>query len=191
MPVPFMKRTFIAIHITPGQQIINLLDDSRNLLQKEKIKWVHPGNIHITLKFLGETAEENIPLIIKEIKAVLSDCNSFLLRFRGTGVFRNIHDPRVFWIGIEEDKNLYAIRDKLEVVMEKLGFKREEKSFSPHLTLARIKYIRNKNLLGDLVTRYKDKDFLKMQVKEIIYYESILKPEGPEYIELAVIPLKD
>jgi 2'-5' RNA ligase len=184
-----MKRTFIAVNVKAGKEMLRMMEECKEILQKENIRWVHPGKIHITLKFLGDTAEQDVPGIIAELKRVLSDCHTITLRFRGTGVFRNVHDPRVFWIGIDAGKDLYTARDKVEDALERIGFNREEKSFSPHLTLARIRHIRRKDLLKNLLEQYKDHDFQETQVKEVIYYESILKPEGPEYFVLAEIPL--
>jgi len=186
-----MKRTFIAVDVRAGEQMTRMIEESRKILRDEKIRWVHPQKIHITLKFLGDTAEEDIPAIITELNTALSDFPAFTMRFKGAGVFRNLHDPRVFWIGIEAGDDLSSIRNKLEDTMNGLGFEREEKSFSPHLTLARIKYIRRKDLLKELLEKYKETDLQETQVKKIIYYESILKPGGPEYIVLSEIPLRD
>jgi 2'-5' RNA ligase len=185
-----MKRTFIAIHVRASQPMMRMINDCRETMQGEKMTWVNPEKMHLTLKFLGDTAEDEIPLIIRELQVSLSEYHAFSVKLKGIGVFRNMHDPRVLWVGMEAYQELSAMRDELEEVLERLGYKKEDKAFSPHLTLARIKYIRRKENLTGLLSRYKEQDLQELPVQEIIYYESILKPEGPEYTVLSKIPLK-
>ena len=178
-----MKRTFIAVKILPGKTVIDILHDFKRI-PGDKIKWVNLDVMHITLNFLGDTKEDMIPEIIEIIKKVSVRYPSMQLEFSGIGLFRNIRDPRVIWIGMQENKILSEIKYNLDLDLKKLGFRMDDRAFRPHLTLGRVKYIRNRDFLEDLLVKYKEKKVQVSDISEIIYYESILKPEGPEYIPL-------
>jgi 2'-5' RNA ligase len=176
-----MKRTFVAIKIHPGEKMVEILDYFKHILSKEKIKWVDPQVMHITIAFLGDTDERIIPSVSDIIKQTALNHPSFELFFRSVGIFRNLHDPRVIWIGTETNQVLQGIKTELDNELSKFGFEKETREFRPHLTLGRIKYLKNRSALDDAIQLYKDQDVQKEQISELIYYESILKPEGPEY----------
>jgi 2'-5' RNA ligase len=184
-----MKRTFVAIKIHPGEKMLEILDYFKHILAKEKIKWVDPGVMHITIEFLGDTDERIIPSVSDIIKHTAHNHPSFELFFRGTGIFRNLHDPRVIWIGTETNPILQSIKTELSNELSKFGFEKETREFRPHLTLGRIKYLKNRSVLEEAIQLNKDQDVQKERISELIYYESILKPEGPEYLSIINVPL--
>jgi 2'-5' RNA ligase len=96
-----MKRTFIAIKIHPGEKMQEILDYFKQSLSQEKIKWVDPGIMHITITFLGDTDEKIIPSVSDAIKQISLNHPPFELIFRDAGIFRNLRDPRVIWIGTD------------------------------------------------------------------------------------------
>ncbi len=184
-----MRRTFIAIKIEAGALLLDVLDVCRKELSGERIRWVRPDNIHITLKFLGDTLPEQLSGITNAIRQTVVDHPAFSLKFKGIGVFRNLKNPRVLWMGIESSTALSEIKQDLDYNLQPFGFETESREFRPHLTLGRIKYLGNVSGMEHLLSRFKDQEFQLSEINDIIYYESILKPSGPEYIVLSRLQL--
>lgn len=184
------KRTFVAIKIHTGEKMRMILDHLKKILSGEKIKWVDPEIMHITIAFLGDTDEKIIPSITGIIKQTAHDSPAFELIFRGTGVFKNLRDPRVIWIGTEANPVLQNIKIRIEDELAGFGFKKENREFRPHLTLGRIKWIKNTLALEKAIQLYKDQEVQRELISELIYYESILKPEGPVYLPILNVSLQ-
>ena len=184
-----MKRTFIAVRILPGEKIKEILDYFKEILADENIKWVDPAIMHITFTFLGDTDEKIIPSVIDIIKQTAIKSPPFELVFKGTGIFKNLHDPRVIWIGTETNPVMQHIKAELDDGLSRFGFEKETREFRPHLTLGRIKWIKNRSVLEEVIKRFKDQDIQKELIREVIFYESILKPAGPEYHSIINAPL--
>lgn len=184
-----MKRTFIAIKIHPGEKMPMILDHFKQTLSGEKIKWVNPGNMHITIAFLGDTDENVIPSISEIIKQISLDYPPFELIFRGAGVFKNLRDPRVIWIGTEINPLLQSLKVRMDNELSGFGFEKEHREFRPHLTLGRIKWIKNITALEEAIQLYKEEEVQRALISDLIFYESILKPEGPVYMPILIAPL--
>jgi 2'-5' RNA ligase len=184
-----MKRTFIAIKIHPGGKMREILDYFKQSLSQEKIKWVDPGIMHITIAFLGDTDEKIIPSVSDAIKQISLNHTPFELIFRGAGIFRNLRDPRVIWIGTEKNPVMQSVKANLDNELSRFGFEKETREFKPHLTLGRIKWIKNISALEEAINLYKDQEVQKEPINELIYYESILKPEGPLYMPIISLPM--
>src|SRR4030042_3689080 len=142
-------RAFIAVELPE-----NIKTELAHLIGSLKktgfsfIKWVNPGSIHLTLKFLGNTPVGMTDNINKVLKSAASGSHNFSLEMGGLGFFPNSRRPRVFWIGIGGNLGtLLKLQEEIDRGTEKLGFPGEKRPFSPHITLARI----NDNYLpGDL-----------------------------------------
>jgi 2'-5' RNA ligase len=147
----------------------------------EKINWVRKDQMHLTLAFLGDTEENTIPGIVSGIETVMKAHHSFTLSLSGLGIFRNIHDPRVIWTGCEAVKEFRDVKRETDTVLSELGFETDERPFSPHLTLGRIKLTRHPNHLAQLIGMYTDTLFQTDTIRKIILYESRLTTDGPEY----------
>jgi len=184
-----MKRTFIAIKIPSDEKMRTVLDHFKQTLSEEKIKWVDTEIMHITLVFLGDTDEKILPSIFEKIKRISLDYSPFELVFRSAGIFKNIRDPRVIWIGTDTNRVLQDIKLRMDDELSGYGFEKENREFRPHLTLGRIKWIRNIPALEEVIQLYKDQELQRALINEIIFYESILKPEGPVYIPIINLPL--
>lgn len=186
-----MLRTFIAIRIEPRQEMSECLEHLQQSLQGEKIKWVDPGKMHITLRFLGDTD----PVQVRATGRILEDtvpgyaCPE--VEFGGLGLFRNLRDPRVLWIGMDPGPVLPELKGSLDRKLADIGFLPEDREFRPHLTLGRIKFLRERDNLKELLEYYSDTVFQKNRIGEVIHYESILRPEGPEYKSLKTVPFKN
>ncbi|NSW95231.1 MAG: RNA 2',3'-cyclic phosphodiesterase [Bacteroidales bacterium] len=185
-----MKRIFIAVSIDPSNELLALMSELKSVLSKDRIKWVDHGIMHLTLSFLGDTEEKRIP----ELSAILKDCcagsGSFYFKIKGMGVFRNLRDLRVIWAGISDDGNLERLYNKIREGLNEKGFPTEERPFSPHLTLGRVKSVGNTNSVKALIEKYREKEFQSVQVTEIILYESILMQTGPVYKPLSRFSLQ-
>jgi 2'-5' RNA ligase len=185
-----MKRTFIAIKIHPNEKMRMILDNFKQALSAEKVKWIDPEIMHITLVFLGDTDEKIISYISEKINRISLDYSSFELVFRSAGVFKNFRDPRVIWIGTETNPVLQDIKIRIDNELSEYGFEKETREFRPHLTLGRIKWIKNIPALEQAIQQYKDQEVQREPINEIIFYESILKPDGPVYLPILSAPLK-
>ncbi len=188
-------RAFIAIDIP--QDLKDKFSQIQENLKKSDLefKWVKPENLHLTLKFLGYIDEQQLPEIIKVIEEIVYGQKSFKLRFESFGFFPDPRRPRVFFVGTNNQDLLKAMVQQLEIKLEKIGFPVEslpagrQGRFQSHLTLARIKSRKNlETLLKNLEKIKLEGDFA---VKEIILYESILKPTGPLYEKITSISLAE
>lgn len=176
-----MKRIFIAVRIDPSEELLALLQELKNILGRDRIKWVDHRNMHLTLQFLGDTEEKRIP----ELSAMLKECctasGAFVFRIKGLGVFRNLRDLRVIWAGVNDDGNLERLYSKIRAGLTEKGFPSEERPFSPHLTLGRVKSVREINNIKNLLEKNIGREFQSVSVTEVILYESILMQTGPVY----------
>jgi len=186
-----MKRIFIAVKIDPGATLMEMISDFRILLKDEKIKWTESENYHITLAFLGDTGEEKIRAVAEMLKVICDGQGPFDMVIKGAGVFKNLKDPRILWTGIERSEILNSLFESVKLGLKNEGITLEERPFSPHLTLGRIKSIKNNDTLKSLIARYVDKEMQIQPVNEVILYESLLFNSGPVYKPLGKFALAD
>ena len=184
-----MKRTFFAIDIPSDNIIAGVLPDIKNKLQGEKIKWIPSDQLHLTLKFLGDTPENTIPGIISALSGLLGKIPVMTLQLYSVGLFKNLNNPRIIWIGIQPCPPLHRAVKILNERILPFGFAADETDFVPHLTIGRVKEIKQKEKLGKLIEKYQQESFGTVSITEILFYESILKPEGPVYLPLKRFPL--
>jgi 2'-5' RNA ligase len=146
------------------------------------VKWVAHGNIHITLKFLGEVEDAAVDEIAAAIGAAVSETKAFTLSVRGLGAFPPKGSPQVLWAGVSEGADgLVSLNDAVERALEPIGFEREKRSFSPHATLGRVRKKARPKGLRELVEAGRTADFGSQEVTEITLMRSVLKPTGPIY----------
>jgi len=176
-----MRRIFIAIKIDPDDLFAKIISSFKSGLKDENIKWTESGNIHITLSFLGDTDEIRIEVLRSKLKKHLDNFGKFELEIKGTGVFKKHGTPKVIWAGIETSEKLKELNLKVIRGIEESGIEIEDRPFKPHLTLGRIKQLNNTLALKDLTEKFRDTEFQKVFVSEIILFESILLPNGPVY----------
>jgi 2'-5' RNA ligase len=184
-----MKRIFAAIKIHPSENLISLIYQFKHELRNEHIKWVEPQNIHITLKFFGETEEYKIKEITQQLDLLATRHNGFELYIKGAGVFGSTYNPRVIWFGINENPELQKLSTDVLNSMETIGWEKDRQNFIPHLTAGKIKFVDNKTKLKELVDKYKNLRIQEEKVEAIYLFESILKPQGPIYSVLETFNL--
>jgi 2'-5' RNA ligase len=184
-----MKRIFTAIKLHPSPRFLEVYHFLKENLQPERIKWVEEYNLHLTLKFFGETEEQKIPAIRKALKKAVEQSASFEMELKGTGIFGSSYNPRVIWFGIEPNPGLRQLYENEWKELDALGYVPDSQNFVPHLTIGRIKNIANKRFFQEVINLYQN-DFLQTEhVKELILFESILRQEGPVYKIIESFPL--
>lgn len=176
-----MKRTFIAIKMPVSKQTAELIKDIKLELSDEKIKWVEIDQMHITIFFAGDTHLNMIEKISLQLDNLLKAKKSFKISCKGLGLFKNLAKPRVLFLGIEHPESLQNLKKDIDGLMKELGFDIEERTFKPHLTLGRIKYIKHKSKLKTLLEKYKDFEFGSFNIDKVLFYESELTSKGPVY----------
>jgi RNA 2',3'-cyclic 3'-phosphodiesterase len=175
------KRLFIAIHINNSESLLEHLNKAKLCLGAERIKWVEPENLHLTLTFLGDTDEQFIPKINSSLQSTATRYNQFTLKLHSLGVFKNLTNPSVLWMGIEAEKTIFDIKKELDIKLIELGLPVESRVFKPHLTIGRIKNISDRKNLHLLLENMKNRFVSKHLISELILFESKLTPEGPNY----------
>ncbi len=179
-----MKRLFLAIPIqTENNGFAPLVNDLRNRLSHEKmINWVRPTNIHLTLKFIGETPPQDEPKIIEAVSKVVENHHSFTMDFNRTGIFGARYAPRVLWLGMQQTpQELLNLEEAVLTAFDGIGYLRDRQNFVPHLTLGRIKDLCEKQYFQKVVQAIEQKTYIHQEVKEIILFQSILRPDGAVY----------
>ncbi len=176
-------REFIAIEL-PGflkQSLISVKDQLDT--GDAKVKWVRPENMHLTIKFLGEIDEEQEKEIAESIENAVSRIQPFNLGIENIGAFPRISNPRVIWAGINKNDILDGIFEKIEKAAVNVGIPPEKRSFSPHLTLGRVKFMKKGSSLPQ---KFKDVEFesVEIPVSKIVLFRSKLTPEGPIYTKV-------
>jgi RNA 2',3'-cyclic 3'-phosphodiesterase len=176
-------RLFVALSI-PSEVRENIASLIRTLRRADsKPRWVNPENLHVTLKFIGEVAEERVPSICGALQTV-GAVESLTLAFRSVGFFPNARRPNVAWIGIEAPPGLSSLAAAVNRALAPLGIEPEIKQFVPHLTVARFKENRLLPALQAEIEKWKDHSFGHFTTAEIRLIESRLKSSGAEYTTL-------
>jgi RNA 2',3'-cyclic 3'-phosphodiesterase len=176
-------RLFVALEIPPvvRENLAAMIRNLRALAPQPK--WVRAENLHVTLKFIGETPGEKLGAICDALLSVRSE-QGVDLHFRGLGFFPREKRPSVFWTGIKTSANLGAIAGDIDRALGAVGIPREERAFTPHLTLARLSTSGLSEKLRTAIQQNRTRDFGALSTFEFHLMESKLKPSGAEYTTL-------
>ena len=177
-------RTFIAVDVTPSEKFQEFQEALRNV--NPRLKYVDGENLHMTLKFLGDIQEDKIYDIEMAMIRSVDGMQTITFSLRGTGVFPNEKSPRVIWVGVEGGESIIDIAESLEDELEDKGFGREERSFVPHITVARVRRGRDKQQslsreVLSVVKQFDGEDFGTVKVDRIKLVKSQLTSSGPVY----------
>jgi RNA 2',3'-cyclic 3'-phosphodiesterase len=193
-------RLFIALDIDDGirERISRFVEGIRNF--SPDARWVREESLHITLKFIGEQADEKVEVIQRSLDGISARPPE--IHFCGYGYFPNPKSARVFWVGMKVGPELGALATAIDDRMPALGISREERAFSPHLTLARISggsgsprwrkgdgSNRTFQRLQEQLSALPEPEFGSMTAREFFLYQSQLSPKGSKYSKLARFPL--
>lgn len=172
-----MMRLFIAVNISEENK--NRIARIQSKLKDNiaGVKWVEKENLHLTLKFLGEVAGGRLAEIKEKIAEAGSLIKRFEIDFCNLGIFPNENFPRILWAGIEKGQpELEVLARKIEDLLQEIGFEKEKRPFSAHLTIGRFKNHRPCSLHG----KNKEEKF-SQTVEKIFLIKSTLTPKGPVY----------
>jgi len=191
---PEQIRSFIAIEL-PEEAKDGLARLRKELESDEHkfVKWADPRGIHLTLKFLGNIPSKRVAEITEAMEEAAQGISPFHLEISGLGAFPSVRQARVFWVGIggEVDK-LSRLQQNIDAALAALGFAKEERSFVPHLTLARIRQGASpleRSGFGELVGSTIFEDEYRVEVEAINLMRSQLTPAGAIYTCLSTVGL--
>ncbi len=184
-------RSFIAIEV-PGS-----LQDRMGELQRElkkfesDIRWVKPGNIHLTLKFLGTVPKEMIEKVSWAISPAVQQAEPFDLRLYGLGSFPSSRSPRVIWVGIDQGREpASSLQEAIEKETGALSFPSERRPFTPHLTIGRVRSLKGRGEFGRAIEERQKVEIGVFRAEEIILFQSKLTPAGAIYTKLKTFPMR-
>lgn len=179
-------RCFIGIPVPREQR--QALDRFVTLLKPELssgMSWTRYSNWHVTIRFLGETGQDDVESIIAALPEV--HFSPFTLQIHGAGYFPNNHRPNALWLGLRQGATeCHHLFERVEVVLEPLGKERENRQFHPHLTVARIQRKR-RDAWADIVRRAETVQWEPFMVDELVFWKSELGPQGPRYTRLHTV----
>lgn len=188
-------RVFIAIDI--NEAVRKGLEELQQRLRKEvelkkgAVKWVRPELVHLTLKFLGEVKDEQITEVCEAVKAASGGHGSFELDFQTVGFFGG-NSAKVVWVGVGQGaEELLQLQKDIERELARAGWPAEQRSFSGHLTVCRVRSKQAGLRLAELTEKYKDFSAGSTGVDSVNVYQSRLTPQGPVYTVLAGFKLQD
>jgi len=181
-------RCFIAIDIDEGirAELCDLQQDLANRVdvKKSDVKWVRSEAMHLTLKFLGEIKDREVVDVCDIVKTVCARHEAFDFAVREVGYFGG-QSARVLWVGAGLDcAALLQLQEDLEEQLAQAGWPKEDRKFSGHLTLCRIRNTKAGYELAQVTQQYKDVDLGAMRCDSVRVYQSALTPEGPIYTSL-------
>ena len=178
-------RSFIAIEIPANvkQKLKELLTDFQK--SGADVKWVRPEGIHLTLKFLGSVSRDMLERITLAIQPVVEAQEPFPLKAHGVGCFPGIRNPRVVWVGLEQERGTAStLHREIELKAAELGFAPEGRPFQPHLTLGRVRSPKGKGALTQMIEKKSHIELDSFLVDRVILFRSDLRPEGAVYTKL-------
>ncbi len=188
-------RSFIAVELT--SEVKSGLCQLQNRLKSAEytfVKWVAPEGIHLTLKFLGNISPQKVSKITEVIEQAVRGLSAFRITINDVGGFPNLRKPRVIWVGIGGNmKNLIDLQQRIDDGLVPLGFAREKRSFTPHLTLARLREgvsLQERQAFGEMIIKKAPQNFYEMTVESINLMKSQLLPTGAVYSRLSEAKLQ-
>ncbi len=185
-----MVRTFLAIDLSDeAKDYLKTLQHTIKRCVKADIRWVSTNLMHITLCFLGSIPEEQLKQVSEVSDIITHDTEQFSLQIKGVGSFPNFTKPRVIWAGISGDiERLHGIKSDLDRLLhDSIGFQPDDRRFSPHLTLGRVKSGRNISRLSKCLVELTKEDLNgpSLKARELVVYKSVLSPKGPTYTRIS------
>jgi 2'-5' RNA ligase len=189
-----MLRCFLAVELpaTLQEAIRSATLAVRRDIGSERVRWIPVQNIHLTLKFLGDTAPTGLAQIQAALEAEVPQYTAFNVALQGVGAFPSLKRARVLWLGLEAPAALGSLQRELDVATKRLGYSSEEREFSPHLTLGRVRQNASTTdlqkirevLEGAQIGRVGE-----LPVAAVHLYQSELLPSGSVYHQLCTVRL--
>jgi len=189
-------RLFVALDIDQSirERIVRFVDGLHNFAPDAR--WMKPESMHVTLKFIGEQPDAAVGSIKQGLSGIVGTATG--ISFRGYGFFPTPKSSRVFWVGIEAGLELAGLASAIDEKLSALGIPKEDRAFSPHLTLARgagasgsprrnkqDRHNRTFHILQEKLAALPTPEFGTMTAREFFLYQSQLSPRGSKYTKLA------
>jgi RNA 2',3'-cyclic 3'-phosphodiesterase len=185
-----MIRAFLAIELPEALRAGLAQVQGELKRSRADVRWVTPGNIHLTLKFFGNVPDDEIGSLAQAARDAAAETAPLQLQATGAGAFPSPNAPRVVWLGLGGDLvPLTQLFYRLEKAYATLGYPPEGRAFNPHLTLGRVESPANRDKLAKMLEKMPPVDWPPFEVKELILFQSVLSPQGSKYTPLQVIPL--
>lgn len=184
-----MPRSFIAVEA--NERVRNSLSQVQSRLEQTgaDLKTVKPENVHLTLRFLGDVSESRLDLVKDAVSNAMT-LSPFKVSVEGMGVFPKPSFIRVIWAGVGEGTDeLETLRQNVDQKLSEIDFPPEDKDFTPHFTISRVKSGKAKNKLNSIIEDNSSKEWGTIQVDELELKKSELASEGPIYTTLETFPL--
>jgi RNA 2',3'-cyclic 3'-phosphodiesterase len=181
------KRLFVAVDL-PADVRVRVAAYARELrlqMHGAPVSWTKPENLHLTVKFLGDVDQRMFDNVIRALATAGTSVSPFHLSITGTGVFPATRKPKVLWLGVSDPAGrLGATATALDDALSRLGSAKEDRVFSPHLTLGRIRDAANGR---EVAQKHLMRDFdpAEFYVTEIVLYESQLSRAGSVYTPIS------
>ncbi|MCX7697328.1 MAG: RNA 2',3'-cyclic phosphodiesterase [Bacteroidales bacterium] len=186
-----VKRLFIGIPVAVSMSFRNNFLKLREKFNEVIIaNWTRIEQWHITLHFFGEISTDKIPSIINCIKISYENLIAQKVNIKQIGFFGKVSNPRVIWLGIEPDKEIIFFSRLLSESLYEQGYEVDQRAFSPHITLARIKRVKDLKAFHELINVHFDAIFDVVVLDKVVLYESILNSHGSTYVPLFTMSLK-
>ncbi|MBN1116684.1 MAG: RNA 2',3'-cyclic phosphodiesterase [Bacteroidales bacterium] len=185
-----MKRTFIALPLNPVNELVNIIRSVSLDNWGAKMKWIPANQWHFTLAFIGETDLKVEKTVIEILNDLALGLNRFHIRFNGFGLFPHVHDPKIVWMGIDKQPLLVEFANKIHQELENARVEFDSRPFVPHLTVGRIRKVVDPELFNEQFNSCRLPELFSFELKELIFYQSVLKSNGPVYEPLKRWKLK-
>lgn len=181
-------RSFVAILLDQAVRDAVASEIERLRPLARSVAWVAPQNLHLTLKFLGELPPEALETVNEALAEGVSEAVPFVLALHGLGAFPGLARPRVIWVGVAQGaRECQALQARVDAALTQRGFRREERAYTPHLTIGRVREPRGLTALQQAITRDGQKEFGGHGVSSISLMRSDLHPTGARYTELSTV----
>ena len=180
-----MIRAFIAV--TLAKPVVEEIAKVRTSLQEPKgdIRWTRNGGLHLTLKFLGDINREQVEAILATLRDIAQQRPPLRVVAQGLGAFPNLRRPRVLWVGLQGER-ISELSEAIETALLPLDFPPEEREFTPHLTLGRVRSPKGWERVLPILKSYEQTYFGESLIDHMTLYQSELRPDGAIYTPLGL-----
>ena len=190
-----LLRAFIAVELPVPtrediqKQIVRL----QQTLGDDLVRWIPVHNVHITLKFLGSVAATHVDFLKQMLRQEADAYTGFDLQIGGLGAFPNSKRPHILWLGLHAPASLFSLQQGIETAAGRLGYQKEDRAFSPHLTIGRVRPnipLAEIQKMGPLIDSVQLGNIATARVDSVHLFKSDLKPSGSIYTKLHSVQLK-
>jgi 2'-5' RNA ligase len=181
--MPKSIRTFIAVEVSPAIRTRLMAVQQELAALAQDVKWVEPENLHVTLKFLGQVDERAVHTVCRLAEEAVAGREPVQITVAGVGAFPNAKRPRVIWAGVTEGgPELIRIHGDLEQALRDEGYPREDRPYTPHITLGRIRQIKPNPQFAAALDEHQTWEGGQTLVRELLVMASQLSSHGPHYV---------